>query len=115
MSRKPAKPAPAVLSNKPTAQKKVTIAATYTFQAALAANPSRSGARIQNNGANNMYLVFDPNSTLNPGAGILADLTTAITIPLNTTFDLASQSGVVGNDKVWLAGTAGDVAVCIEN
>jgi hypothetical protein len=93
----------------------VTITATNTFQQALAANPIRLSARIQNNGIYAMYLVLDPNATFTPGNGIVTDTTTAIVIAQYTIFDLASQSGEVCGDQVWLTGTANEVVVCIEH
>lgn len=81
-----------------------TIAVTNTFQAAIASDVTRKGCRIQNLGANTMYVYV----------GAITSATTASSFQLATkgTFDCAF-GGVVATDAINITGTAADGYVAV--
>jgi hypothetical protein len=79
-----------------------TIAATNTFQAALAASSTRKSCMLQNNGTNAMYVFF----------GTIGSATTSNAIKLAAGQTVSCNApGVVITDAVAVTGTMGDAYV----
>lgn len=76
-----------------------TVAVTNTFQTIEAANISRCGGTIQNNGSNTMYVYPGPVASATKAASIVLSPGQSVSL---------IAPGVVMGDEINITGTAGD-------